>query len=71
MICCFPNEFCNGFPHNLIPTPGYSIELIMLKSLFRINKNYINILVNKLKNNKCNILTNSNQMEKVKKPSKI
>ena len=22
----FPDEFCDGFPHNLLPTPGYWIE---------------------------------------------
>ena len=22
----FPDEFCDGYPHNLIPTPGYWIE---------------------------------------------
>lgn len=24
--CCVTDEFCEEFPHNLIPTPGYWVE---------------------------------------------
>lgn len=26
VACCFSDEFCEGYPHNFTPTPGYWIE---------------------------------------------